>query len=99
MHLQLVAMPSFRRVAKKMHPKDKAELDKAVLAVANNPELGELKKGDLGRVQVYKFKMNNQDMLLAYTLKPNRIAPTVLELLSIGTHENFYTDLKKIPNL
>lgn len=82
-----------------MHPKDKAQLDKAVLAIATNSELGELKKGDLGRVQVYKFKINNQDMLLAYSLKPDRIAPTVLELLSIGTHENFYTDLKRMPSL
>lgn len=99
MALALLATPTFRRLVKKLHAPDKKLLDKAVLAIAANPDLGELKKGDLGGVQVYKFKMHSQEFLLAYRLQPTRAEPTALELLSLGSHENFYADLKRQPGI
>lgn len=62
----------------------------AVKEIMDNPNIGESKKGDFQGVRVYKFKMINQEYLLAYT-----VAESQLILLSIGTHENFYRDLKK----
>ena len=84
--------PSFRKAAKKLKPGQKKELDDAVQALMDNPELGELKKGDLAFLRVYKFKMNKQLMLLGYSF--NRGSLT-LELLALGSHENFYRDVKR----
>ena len=86
-------MPSFKRAYKKLHKQDQEIVNKAILAIVNNPVMGEEKKGDLAGVFVYKFKINNQEFLLAYEWDPlNRL------LLALGVHENFYRDLKKYPN-
>ena len=57
-----------------------------------DPAIGYSKAGDLTGVSVYKFKMVNQLNLLAYSYK-NEIS--ALTLLVIGSHENFYRDLKQ----
>lgn len=54
-----------------------------------NPEIGELKKGDLAGIRVYKFYMGKQLTLLAYQYSEKKLA-----LLSLSSHENFYRDLK-----
>ncbi len=82
-------------MAKKMHSKDKLVLDQAVKDVAGDPSLGEEKRGDLSSVFVYKFKLNKQETLLAYELKPDKIKPDEVVLLAVGPHENFYADLKR----
>lgn len=83
-------MPAFKRNYKKLHKEHKAKVNEAILAIVNNPVIGEEKKVDLAGVFVYKFKMYNQEFLLAYEWDPlNRL------LLALGVHENFYRDLKK----
>jgi hypothetical protein len=49
--MKLVAAPRFGRATKKLHPEEKAALDEAVRAIAANPEIGEMKKGDLAGVR------------------------------------------------
>jgi hypothetical protein len=93
--LDIVATPSFTRIAKKLHAKDKKVLDAAIRTVAVDLSLGIEKRGDLAEVFVYKFKMNAQETLLAYNLRPNKKKPTELVLLAVGPHENFYTQLKR----
>ena len=67
-------------------------MNEVILTIVNNPTIGEEKKGDLAGVFVYKFKMHNQEFLLAYEWNPfNRL------LLVLSVHENFYRDLKKVP--
>lgn len=88
-------LPSFARVAKKLYARDKGGLDQAVREVVNNPSLGEEKRGDLAGVFVHKFKLNNQETLLAYELTPNKQSPEVVVLLGVGPHENFYTQIKR----
>jgi len=95
MACSVVASPSFARIAKKMHARDKAVLDQAVKAVAANPSVGEEKRGDLAGVFVYKFKLNHQETLLAYALSPSKTQPETVALLAVGSHENFYTQLKR----
>ncbi len=80
---------SFAKIAKKLPKSQKKELDEAVRCILNDPEIGERKKGDLDFVRVYKFRMNRQLTLLAYSCN-NKI----LTLLALGGHENFYRDLK-----
>jgi len=93
--LAVSASPSFNRVAKKLHARDKKVLDAAIKKVLKNPLAGEEKKGDLAGVFVYKFKLNNQETLLAYELRPTPKAPTEAMLLAVGPHENFYAALKR----
>lgn len=82
----------FARTAKKLSKQQKLELDEAVKVVSSTPEIGEMKQGDLAGVQVYKFRMNNQLALLAYRFESEIVT---LYLLKIGSHENFYRDLKR----
>ena len=93
--LSVTASPSFSRIAKKLHAKDKQVLDDAIQWIAVNHAGGEEKKGDLAGVFVYKFKLNHQETLLAYELKPDKFKPSELVLLAVGPHENFYTALKR----
>lgn len=95
MALTVLTTPSFDRVVKKMHKKDKNVLDEAVKDVAKNPFIGEEKRGDLIGVFVHKFKLNSQETLLAYRLQPDKHKPTEFVLLSVGPHENFYVQLKR----
>ncbi len=93
--LEVLVTPTFAKAIKKLHPKQKVVVDKAVKAIANNPSIGEEKKGDLAGTFVHKFKINKQEVLLAYQLHPNKIIPVSVLLLSMGSHENFYTELKR----
>lgn len=90
---RVVQTPSFRRAVKKLKPNQKADLDVAVREVMKDPFLGEQKKGDLAFLRVYKFKMNKQLMLLGYSYQDGDL---VLELIALGSHENFYRDVKRI---
>ena len=80
----------FRRAYKRLHPNQKADVDDAVAAIVANPELGEAKRGDLAGVFVHKFQCVGKLFLLAYEYDP-----ATRLLLLVGTHENFYRDLKR----
>jgi len=79
----------FEKKVKKMSKAEKAALDREVRNIAENPNVGEEKKGDLKGVFVHKFKLKTNLYLLAY-----RITGLDLELIMIGSHENYYRDLK-----
>lgn len=89
--MKLLVTPTFARAVKKLHHPQKADLDKAIRAIANNPDVGKTKVGDLAGVQVYKFRMGNQQCLLAY----RALDESTIKLLMLGPHENFYRDLKR----
>ncbi len=81
----------FAKAIKKLPMQQKKDVDKAVRTIAADPSIGKMKAGDLAGVQVYKFKLNRQEALLAY----EHDAPNItLFLLKLGRHENFYRDLK-----
>ena len=81
---------TFARAYKKLHLHRRKNVDDAVNLITDNPLLGEPKKGDLAGVYVYKFNSQSQQMLLAYEFDPQ-----TRYLLLLGTHENFYRDLKR----
>ncbi|NRA74155.1 MAG: type II toxin-antitoxin system RelE/ParE family toxin [Rickettsiales bacterium] len=78
---------SFKSKVKILHQNQKIAPDKAI-----DPSIGQLKKGDLSDVRVYKFKMQNQLTLLAYLYNTNE---KIITLLALGTQENFYSNLKR----
>jgi len=89
---RVLQTPTFNKAVKKLHKNQKKELDKVVKSLMEDPLLGEQKKGDLLFLRVYKFKMVKQLTLLGYSYKDNSI---VLELIALGSHENFYRDIKR----
>lgn len=84
--------PTFKRVIRRLHKNQKADLDRAVRELVGDPERGVRKRGDLSSVRVHKFQMSKQQVLLAYEFKEDSDA---IELLALGSHENFYRDLKR----
>ncbi|MBI3148986.1 MAG: type II toxin-antitoxin system RelE/ParE family toxin [Betaproteobacteria bacterium] len=81
---------AFLRAYKKLHNKQKDAVDRAVADIVRDPTLGEAKKGDLAGVLIYKFDCVKQLYLLAYEYdSATRV------LLLVGTHENFYRNLKR----
>jgi mRNA-degrading endonuclease YafQ of YafQ-DinJ toxin-antitoxin module len=88
--LQVLQQNGFKRAYKKLHAPQKQAVNDAVVAICENPNLGEQKKGDLAGIFVYKFTCNTQLYLLAYAFDP-----ATLTLVLLGTHENFYRELKR----
>lgn len=86
-------MPRFKKIYKKLHPKEKGIVDNFIEKIVKNPKIGIEKKGEPGGVFVYKYKIHRQEMLLAYEW-----IPKIRTLLALGVHENFYRDLKKLPH-
>ncbi|MGY0400286.1 MAG: type II toxin-antitoxin system RelE/ParE family toxin [Ostreibacterium sp.] len=82
----------FCRRIKRLSKQAKQILDKVIKNIAEDLDLGDLKIGDLAGVRVYKYQHENQQYLLAYEY---HAMPDTLDLLSHGTHENFYRDLKR----
>lgn len=89
---------TFSKAIKKLHRNQIADLKKAIEQIKSKPEIGEMKKGDLAGVRVYKFHFHHQFMLLAYIYEAKKQVPTIT-LLDVSSHENFYTNLKKQPEI
>ena len=80
---------SFGNKVKKLSKQEKELLDDEIRKIANNPLIGEEKKGDLRGIYVHKFKIKSLQYLLSY-----RTIKSDLELIMIGPHENYYRELK-----
>ena len=87
-----VPVRNFDRIKKKLPAALRAEVDRQVRVICDNPLLGEEKTGDLRGVFVHKFRAAGQLHLLAYW--PDAAGRTIT-LLALGGHENFYRDLKR----
>ncbi|MFM6978212.1 MAG: type II toxin-antitoxin system RelE/ParE family toxin [Micrococcales bacterium] len=81
----------FKRAYKRLSPAAVRAVDSAIEKIAADPSVGTKKNGDLARLYVYKFRHEGQLYLLGY-VKNNEIKVIYLE--SIGSHENFYKNLK-----
>jgi mRNA-degrading endonuclease RelE of RelBE toxin-antitoxin system len=91
--VNILQTAEFAKAIKKLPQQHKTEVDRAVKAIVADPSLGDMKIGDLAGVQVYKFKINKQEVLLAYQHDAGTLT---LYLLKLASHENFYRDLKRL---
>jgi ParE-like toxin of type II bacterial toxin-antitoxin system len=95
--------PPFSRFVKKAVKPLQLAIEDAVDDVCDNPRIGESKTGDLQGIWVHKFKQNAQEYLIAYRPPPDEelgkegveIELLVIDFYQIGSHENFYVELKK----
>jgi mRNA-degrading endonuclease RelE of RelBE toxin-antitoxin system len=90
--MRLLVTPSFVRATKRLHAPQKPELDAALRTISADPSVGDAKVGDLAGIRVYKFRISNQLCLLGYRILDEQS----LKLLTLGSHENFYRDLKRL---
>ncbi|MBV5276364.1 type II toxin-antitoxin system RelE/ParE family toxin [bacterium] len=74
----------FAQYVKKAHKPLQLAIEDEVNAVCDDPEIGELKVGDLAGIRVHKLRFSRQEYLIAYR------AP-----MEVGAHENFYAELKQ----
>ena len=86
----------FEQFVKKQTRPFQARIEDEVELICENPALGELKTGDLADIRVHKFKYQRQEYLIAYrTTAGNDIDVLSIAFYKIGSHENFYTELKQ----
>ena len=89
MSRQVFQSPLFEK-KKRLTKSENTVLDDVARRICETPEIGEAKKGDLTGIFVHKFKVRDKLFLLAYEFDANEVL-----LLALGTHENFYRDLKR----
>ena len=90
--MEIIQTNRFKKAYKKLHANQLGEVNKAIGKIIKNPETGEQKKGSLSWLRVYKFKVLGQLTLLGYSVEKS--GELVLTLVDIGSHENFYRDLR-----
>jgi len=79
----------FENKVKKFSKQEKEILDGEIKKIIENLLIGEEKRGDLRGVYIHKFKIKSIQYLLSY-----RMMKADLELIMIGSHENYYRNLK-----
>lgn len=92
--IKILQTSVFKKAVKKLYSNQKQLLDDTAGIIIASPLIGEAKVGDLANIRVYKFKMFAQITLLAYQY--DEVSQTIT-LLALGSHENFYRDLKARP--
>jgi len=87
---EIIQSPTFAKQKKKLKKNQIKKLDEAIKTIMTSPDIGDLKKGDLQGIRVYKYKVGNNLILLAY-----EVEGSTLYLYSFGSHQNFYRELSK----
>lgn len=90
---EIIQSPIFFKQKKKLKKNQIKKLDETIKTIMANPHIGNLKKGDLQGIKVYKYKVGNTLILLAY-----EIEGSTLYLYSFGSHQNFYREFSKYLN-
>ncbi len=88
--MDMLYKPPFRKFVKKQTRPLQLAVEDEIEKIAENPAIGKIKIGDLQGIQVYKFNFQRQNLLIAY-----RATDSDILFYLIGTHENFYRELKR----
>ena len=81
----------FEKAIKKLTESQLKVVEDEIEKIIEDPEIGELKKGDLAFLRVHKFNLENQLALIGYSWIEERLE---IYLLQLGSHENFYKKMK-----
>jgi hypothetical protein len=81
--------PAFRKFVKRQNKAFQLAIEDAVYEALKTPQAGKQKKGDLAGLRVHKFNFHGQEYLMAYKIRGHDVV-----FYMIGTHENFYRELK-----
>ena len=87
-------LPRAEKELKKIKNKKlKQKLKEAIQQIAENPFIGQAKKGDLSGIYGYDVFYNKTNYEISY--KIYEINKKLVIIILIGTRENFYKELKK----
>jgi mRNA-degrading endonuclease RelE of RelBE toxin-antitoxin system len=87
--VKIIQSRTFEKRVRRFRKQEKRTLDLHVRKIAKDPSIGHEKRGELRGVFVHKFKIHASQYLLSYRLAD----ADTLELIMIGSHENYYRDL------
>jgi len=90
--MQVLQTNAFKKAYKKLHRNQLPVVNEALDDIIKNPGIGEKKVADLSWLRVYKFKLHAQLVLIGYTFEEREL---VLTFVAMGSHENFYRDIKR----
>ena len=88
--MKITQTSSFHRKYKKLHCNQRLLINTAIEEIIESPSIGAQKKGDLGTIRVHKKRKGDFEFLIAYWSTKSSI-----ELIDMGSHENFYRELKR----
>jgi hypothetical protein len=88
--MKILQTPTFQRKYKKLNKNELILVNAILDEILEDVEVGVLKKGDLGSIRVHKKHKGKQEFLIAYWSTKG-----ALEIIDMGSHENFYRDLKR----
>ena len=88
--MEIVYKSHFKGFVKKQNRGFQLAIEDAIDRIKADPASGKEKTGDLTGFLVYKFAFKGREYLIAYKLEETRLV-----CYMIGTHENFYRDLKR----
>ena len=95
---EIKLLPPAKKFLKKIKDKNlKQLLLNALETIKNNPEVGQVKTGDLNGVYAYGLKYQNTDYRIAYQVTVKEDGSLTIVIM-IGSRENFYKELKEYLN-
>ena len=95
---EVIFLPPARNFLKKLKDKNLKKLfEDAIKNIAENPEVGQVKTGDLSGIYAYGFNYNKITYRIAYKVEVNDDG-TLTIIIMAGVHENFYKKLKEYLN-
>ena len=80
----------FARNARRLSDRKKELLDEEIQKIAEDPSLGDEKKGDFLGVHIHRFKLKKTQHLLAY-----RTNTDSLEFIMMGCREDYYREIRR----
>ena len=94
----LIMLPPARRYFKKIKEVALRQLfEESFQKIMDDPTVGQAKTGDLSGVYAYGFRYQKTEYRIAYKVEVNADGSLTI-IIMIGTHENFYDELKAYLN-
>ncbi len=88
-------LPAAERYLKKLKDKHlKKEYSDAIKLIRENPDVGQVKRGDLDGIYCYDVYYNNVNYEIAYTLGENQQGEVIVIIMA-GSRESLYDALKR----
>ncbi len=87
-----LAAPNYNKERKRLALTVIHRLDEVQAQILQDPHRGDRKRGALRHIWVEKFKAQNDQWLVAYTIDDKR---DIVYFVAVGQHENFYRDLQR----
>ena len=95
---KIIFLPPARNFLKKLKDKNLKKLfEDAIKNISENPQVGQVKTGDLNGIYAYGFNYNKISYRIAYKVEINDDG-TLTIIIMAGVHENFYKKLKEYLN-